>query len=193
MARFAYLCGIHCAHPKDTFFQFNLQLGAKLLVISQLTISILGVLRRHHRPFATDPHTGMGANIGNSTNSKSSSSNNNKVGRPKLAQSNTYLQLTQDRRMQSTMKNLTFVARYVRCAITKKACVSKVAIPLLLWLNAFFLGNQIHTSQRLRICPKNVGWSHRPGLCIPYAHLWAIAYFVPCFDALGSPQTVGVM
>ena len=87
MARFA--CAIHCVHPKYSFFQFPLQLGAKFLVISQLTIGILGVLRRHHIPPATDPCTGMGDNIHSNNNSESSSSN--KVGRPQLAQSYTYL------------------------------------------------------------------------------------------------------
>ena len=64
-------------------------------------------------------------NISFSNNNKSSCSNN-KIGRRELAQSNTYLRLTQDRHMQSTMKNLTFVARHVRCTIKKEACVSGV-------------------------------------------------------------------
>ena len=50
------------------------------------------------------------------------------VGRPKLARSYKYLRLTQDGGMESTMKNLAFVARYVRCTITRKACVSGVHI-----------------------------------------------------------------
>ena len=120
------LFGIHCAHPKNNFFQFPLQLGAKFLVISQLTINILGVLRRHWVPSVTNPHTRTGVNISSCNNSKSSSSNSSKVDHPKLRQPNTYLQLTQDRCMQRTMKNLTFVVRYVRCAITKRACVSGV-------------------------------------------------------------------
>ena len=115
---------IHCAHPKDSFFSFPLQLGSKLLVISQLTMSSLGVLRRHCIPLAIDSHIGEGVNI-SSSNSKNSSSSS-KVGRPELAQSNTYIRLTQDRHMQCTMKNLAFRARYVRCAIIKTRCVSRV-------------------------------------------------------------------
>ena len=49
-----------------------------------------------------------------------------KVGRPIMAQPNTYFRLTQDRHMQGTRKNLTFVVGCVRCAITKKACASGV-------------------------------------------------------------------
>ena len=56
----------------------------------------------------------------------SSSTNSSKVGYPKLVWSYTYLRLTQDRGMEGTMKNLTFVARYVRCAITKESCVHGV-------------------------------------------------------------------
>ena len=137
MARFASHCGSIGAHPKQGRFQLPLQLGAKCLVISQLTISILGTLRRHCIPLATDPHTTTGVNSGsrknsrhtrtgvNSSNSRSNSSSS-KVGRPELAQPNTNIRLTQDGRMQGTMKNLTFVARHVRCAITRKACVNGV-------------------------------------------------------------------
>ena len=140
MARFASHCGIIAAHPKQCRFQLPLQLGAKCLVISQLTISILGILRRHCIPLATDPHTTTGVSsrssnnnrhtktgVNSSSSNKSiSNSNNTKVGRPELAQPNTNLRLTQDRCMQGTMKNLTFVARHVRCAITRKACVNGV-------------------------------------------------------------------
>ena len=42
----------------------------------------------HHITCATDPHTATGVNIGN-INSNKSSINSSKVGRPKLAQSNT--------------------------------------------------------------------------------------------------------
>ena len=35
------------AHPKQSRFQLPLPLGAKCLLISELTISILGILRRH--------------------------------------------------------------------------------------------------------------------------------------------------
>ena len=56
MARFASHCGIIAAHPKQSRFQIPLQLGAKCLVISQLTMGILGILRRHCIPLATDPH-----------------------------------------------------------------------------------------------------------------------------------------
>ena len=52
MARFALRCGIIGAHPKQSRFQLPLQLGVKCLVISQLTISILGVLRRYRIPRA---------------------------------------------------------------------------------------------------------------------------------------------
>ena len=140
MARFASHCGIIGAHPKQSSFQLPLQLGAKCLVISRLTISILGILRRHCIPLATDPHTTTGVNSTSSNNSRHtrtavncnssnnirSNSNSSKVGRPKLAQPNTNLRVTQDGRMQGTMKNLTFVARNVRCAITRKACVNGV-------------------------------------------------------------------
>ena len=128
MARFASHCGIIGAHPKQSCFQLPLQLGAKCLVISQLTISILGILRRHCIPLATDPHTTTGVNSRSSNNNSRSNSRSNskssKVGRPELAQPNTNLRLTQDGRMQGTMKNLTFVARHVRCAITRKARVN---------------------------------------------------------------------
>ena len=63
-------------------------------------------------------------------NSKSNSNNSSKIGRPELAQSNTYLQLTLDRHMQGTMKNLIFVARYVRCAITKESCAGAANLGL---------------------------------------------------------------
>ena len=120
MAQFDSHCGIIGAHPK-----LPLQLGAKCLVISQLTIGIFGVLRRHRIPLATDPHTGMNVDSGSSNNSRSNSSST-KVGHPELAQSNTHLHLTQDRRMQGTMKNLAFMTGYVRCAISRKACVNGV-------------------------------------------------------------------
>ena len=112
--------------PWILFFQFPLQLGAKFLVISLLTMSILGVLRRHHIPLATNQHTGAGVIrgiISSNNKSKSSSNSGRKVECQELAQSCTYLQLTQDRGMEGTIMNLTFVARYVRCAITRKACV----------------------------------------------------------------------
>ena len=53
MARFASHCGIIGAHPKQSRFRLPLQLGAKCLVISQLTISILGILRRRAIPLAS--------------------------------------------------------------------------------------------------------------------------------------------
>ena len=108
MARFASHCGIIGAHPKQTLFQLPLQLGAKCLVSSHLTISILGILRRHYIPLATHPHTttgvnsrssnnrrqaGTGVNSSSSNNSRSNS-NNSKVGGPELAQPNTNLRLT---------------------------------------------------------------------------------------------------
>ena len=123
MASFASHCGITGAHPKRSRFQLPLQLGAKCLVISQLTIGILGILRRHCIPLATHPHTTTGVNSRSSNNNNRS---NSKVGRPELAQPNTNLRLTQHGRMAGTMKNLTFVARHVRCAITRKACVNGV-------------------------------------------------------------------
>ena len=125
MAQSASHCGIIGAYPKQSRFQLPLQLGAKCLVISQLTIGILGVLRRHRIPLATHPHAATGVNNTSSNNCKSNSGSS-KVGRPELAQSNTHLRLTQDRRMQDTMKNLTFTAGFVRCAITRKACVNGV-------------------------------------------------------------------
>ena len=138
MARFALHYRIIGAHSKHSRFQLPLQLGAKCLVISRLTISILEILRRHCIPLATDPHTTTGINSRgsndrrhtrtgvNNSNSNNSKSNSNscKVGRPKLAQRNTNLRLTQDGRIQGTMKNLAFKARHVRCAITSKACVN---------------------------------------------------------------------
>ena len=125
MAGFASHCGIIGAHPSKSRFQLPLQLRAKCLVISQLTIAFWGVLRRHRIPLVTDPHTATGVNNGSSNNSRSNSSSS-KVGRPELAQSNTNLRLTQDRHMQGTSKNLTFVVGYVRCPITRKACVNRV-------------------------------------------------------------------
>ena len=58
MAQFAFLYGMIATHPKHSLFKFRLPLGAKFLVISQLTIRISWVLRRHrmyhlrqiHRP-----------------------------------------------------------------------------------------------------------------------------------------------
>ena len=83
---------------------FPLQLGAKFLAIS-----IVEVLGKRCIPFETNTHTRTGGTIRNRHNNKSSiSSNNGKVGITKLAQSNTYLRLTQDRRMQGTMTNLIF-------------------------------------------------------------------------------------
>ena len=120
MAWFASHCGIIGAHPKQSRFQLPLQLCAKCLLISRLTISILGVLRRHGIPLARDPHNRTGVNR------RSDNKSGSKVGHPDLAQSNTNLQLTQDRQMQGTVKNLTFLAGYVRCAITRKACVNRV-------------------------------------------------------------------
>ena len=76
MARFASHHGIIGAHPKQSRFQLPLQLGAKCLVISQLTISILGALRSHRIPLATNPHTATGANSRSSNNIRSSSSSN---------------------------------------------------------------------------------------------------------------------
>ena len=132
--------GIQLASLKEIFFLFQMQLSAKCLVIFQLTISILGVLRRQRIPLPRDPHTGTGvisgigigrsgmrgigsSNCSKSNNSSSSSSNG---GRPELAQSYTNLGLTQDSGMEGTMKNLTFLARYGGCAIAKKACVRGV-------------------------------------------------------------------
>ena len=51
---------IQLASLKEIFFLFQMQLSAKCLVIFQLTISILGVLRRQRIPLPTDPHTGTG-------------------------------------------------------------------------------------------------------------------------------------
>ena len=71
MARFASHCGrIIGAHPKQSVFQLTLQLGAKCLVISELTISILGILRRHYIPLATDPHTTTGVNSRSNDNNR---------------------------------------------------------------------------------------------------------------------------
>ena len=135
MARFASHCGIIGAHPKQSRFQLPLQLGVKCLVISELTINILGVLRRHRIPLATDPHSGTGVNSRLSNNSTSNGSGS-KVGRPELGQSDIDLRLTQNTCMQGTMKNLSFVAGYVRCAITRKA-----------WVNGFHrFGFGVHPS-----------------------------------------------
>ena len=137
IVRLASRGGIQLASLKDIFFLFQMQLSAKCLVIFQLTISILGVLRRQRIPLPTDPHTGTGvisgigigksgmSGIGSSNCSKSNNSSSN-VGRPELAQSYTNLGLTQDSGMEGTMKNLTFLARYGGCAIAKKACVRGV-------------------------------------------------------------------
>ena len=111
IVRLASRGGIQLASLKEIFFLFQMQLSAKCLVIFQLTISILGVLRRQRIPLPTDPHTGTGvisgigigrsgmsgigsSNCSKSNNSSSSSSNN--VGRPALAQSYTNLGRTQD-------------------------------------------------------------------------------------------------
>ena len=139
IVRLASRGGIQLASLKEIFFLFQMQLSAKCLVIFQLTIGILGVLRRQRIPLPTDPHTGTGvisgipigrsgmhgigsSNCGKSNNSSSSSNG----GRPELAQSYTNLGLTQDSGMEGTMKNLTFLARYGGCAIAKKACVRGV-------------------------------------------------------------------
>ena len=109
-ASFACLCGIffiYCAHAKYSFFfQFPLQLGAKLLVIYELTISILGGLRRHRVPLATHQHTKTSVIKGiiGSNNSNKSSSSSNKVGRLELVWSYTYVQLTQDRGMEGATR-----------------------------------------------------------------------------------------
>ena len=68
MARFASHYGIIGAHPKQSRFQLPLRLGALCLVISQLTIGILGILRRHYIPLATHPHTTTGVNGRSSNN-----------------------------------------------------------------------------------------------------------------------------
>ena len=137
LVRLASRGRIQLASLKEIFFLFQMQLSAKCLVIFQLTISILGVLRRQRIPLPTDPHTGTGvisgigigrsgmrgigtSNCSKSNNSSSSSSNG---GRRELGQSYTNLGLTQDSGMEGTMKNLTFLARYGGCAIAKKACV----------------------------------------------------------------------
>ena len=137
MLRLASRCGIQLASLKEICFLFQMQLSAKFLVIFQLTIGILGVLRRQRIPLPTNPHTGTGvigaigigrsgmSGIGSSNCSKSNNSSSN-VGRPELAQSYTNLGLTQDSGMEGTMKNLTFLARYGGCAIAKKACVRGV-------------------------------------------------------------------
>ena len=76
--------------PIKAFFQFPLQLGAKFLVISQLTMGFLGVLRRHRIPLATDPQNGTGIRIRSGNNSKSDNGGN-KVARTVMAQSNAHL------------------------------------------------------------------------------------------------------
>ena len=58
--RLASRGGIQLASLKEIFFLFQMQLSANCLVIFQLTISILGVLRRQRIPLPTDPHTGTG-------------------------------------------------------------------------------------------------------------------------------------
>ena len=68
MARFASHCGITGAH-KHSRFQLPLQLGAKCLLIPELTIGILEILRRHCIPLGTDPHTTTGVN-GRSNNKR---------------------------------------------------------------------------------------------------------------------------
>ena len=142
LVRLASRGRIQLASLKEIFFLFQMQLSAKCLVIFQLTISILGVLRRQRIPLPTDSHTGTGvisgigiarsgmrgigsSNCSKSNNSSSSSSSSN-GGRPELAQSYTNLGLTQDSGMEGTMKNLTFLTRYGGCAIAKKACVRGV-------------------------------------------------------------------
>ena len=73
-----------CADPKYSFFfQFPSQLGAKLYVISQMTITIFGVLRRHCIPLATNQHTETGVMSSNKNSNKTST--NSKVGHPQLA------------------------------------------------------------------------------------------------------------
>ena len=139
LVRLASRGRIQLASLKEIFFLFQMQLSAKCLVIFQLTISILGVLRRQHIPLPTDPHTGTGVisgigiarsgmrgiGSGNCSKSNNSSSSSN-GGRPELAQSCTNLGLTQDSGMEGTMKNLSFLTRYGGCAIAKKACVRGV-------------------------------------------------------------------
>ena len=140
LVRLASRGRIQLAFLKEIFFLFQMQLSAKCLVIFQLTIGILGVLRRQRIPLLTNPHTGTGvisgigiarsgmrgigsSNCSKSNNSSSSSSNG---ARRELAQSYTNLGLTQDSGMEGTMKNLTFLTRYGGCAIAKKACVRGV-------------------------------------------------------------------
>ena len=60
LVRLASRGRIQLASLKKIFFLFQMQLSAKCLVIFQLTISILGVLRRQRIPLPTDPHTGTG-------------------------------------------------------------------------------------------------------------------------------------
>ena len=60
LVRLASRGRIQLASLKEIFFLFQMQLSAKCLVIFQLTISILGVLRRQRIPLPTDPHTGTG-------------------------------------------------------------------------------------------------------------------------------------
>ena len=106
IVRLASRGGIQLASLKEIFFLFQMQLSAKCLVIFQLTISILGVLRRQRIPLPTDPHTGTGViggigigrsgmrGIGSSNCSKSNnSSSSSKGGHPELAQSYTNLGL----------------------------------------------------------------------------------------------------
>ena len=88
-------------------------------------MGILGVLRRHRIPLTMDTHTATIVNIKSNNNSRSNNSSS-KGGRRELAQSNTKLRWTYFTRMQGTMKNLIFVAGYVRCAITRKACCNGV-------------------------------------------------------------------
>ena len=146
IVRLASRGGIQLASLKEIFFLFQMQLSAKCLVIFQLTISILGVLRRQRIPLPTDPHTGTGVisgigigrsgmcGIGSSNCSKSNnSSSSSNGGRPELAQSYTNLGLTQDSGMEGTMKNLTFLARYGGCAIAKKKSMCQGGLQIWAW------------------------------------------------------------
>ena len=100
IVRLASRGGIRLASLKEIFFLLQMQLSAKCLVIFQLTISILGVLRKQRIPLPTDPHTETGVisgigigrsgmrGIGSSNCSKSNnSSSSSNGGRPELAQS----------------------------------------------------------------------------------------------------------
>ena len=103
--RLASRGGIQLASLKEIFFLFQMQLSAKCLVIFQLTISILGVLRRQRIPLPTDPHTGTGVisgiGIGRSGMRGIGSSSSSNGGRPELAQSYTNLPYRESPPLQS--------------------------------------------------------------------------------------------